>query len=250
MEESQRFFEEIKLEFLVHELKDPIAVIETALRMLLEQRGKFGDLTPIQERTLTRALRSSKKARQMIYDLLEIGRSEAQCFDCGQFLPAKVVNEVILELIEMRADGHADGDNPLFNHNIRVAYEGDADSVCMSQDETKFRQIVANLIRNALHHRVDRVDVRLSLEGEQFILEVVDDGPGIATKHHDLIFRRYAQIEQDPAGSVLERPGHGLGLAGARILARCLGGEIAIESKRGRGANFRLNLPLALQQLP
>jgi signal transduction histidine kinase len=240
---SQRFFEEIKVEFLIHELKDPIAVIETALRLLLEQRGKFGDLTAIQEKTLARALRSSKKARHMLYELLEIGRSEAMCFDCCQFLPAQVVNEVILELVQMQVDHLTKGDDLLCDHGIRVAYQDDVASICMSQDEVKFRQIVSNLIKNALHHRINRVDVRLSRQAEQFILEVIDDGPGVAPQNHDLIFRQYAQVQD---GSQTKRPGHGLGLAGARILARCLGGEIEIESEKDRGANFRLNLPLSM----
>jgi signal transduction histidine kinase len=47
--------------------------------------------------------------------------------------------------------------------------------------------------------------------------------------------------------SIVPRKGHGLGLAGALILARCLGGDIKIESQKGQGAMFRLTLPLKLE---
>ena len=62
-EKAEQFFRDIEIEFLVHELKDPIAIIETGLRTLLERQDKFGPLSERQENTLKRTLRNSKKAR-------------------------------------------------------------------------------------------------------------------------------------------------------------------------------------------
>jgi signal transduction histidine kinase len=59
-----------------------------------------------------------------------------------------------------------------------------------------------------------------------------------------MIFKRYAQVKEC---SIVPRKGHGLGLAGALILARSLGGNIRIESKVGQGATFKLTLPLTLE---
>jgi signal transduction histidine kinase len=58
-----------------------------------------------------------------------------------------------------------------------------------------------------------------------------------------MVFRRYTQIK---ASDALSRTGHGLGLAGALILAQTMGGAIEIISQKGKGATFRLTLPLAL----
>jgi signal transduction histidine kinase len=58
-----------------------------------------------------------------------------------------------------------------------------------------------------------------------------------------MIFKRYAQVKEC---SIVPRKGHGLGLAGALILTRCLGGDIQIDSQKGQGAIFRLTLPLTL----
>ena len=62
-----------------------------------------------------------------------------------------------------------------------------------------------------------------------------------------MIFKRYAQVKEC---SIVPRKGHGLGLAGALILARCLGGDIKIESQKGQGATFCLMMPLKLDADP
>ena len=56
------FFREIEIEFLIHELKDPISIIETGMRSLLEKRGKYGPLSERQEKTLKRSLRNTRKS--------------------------------------------------------------------------------------------------------------------------------------------------------------------------------------------
>jgi signal transduction histidine kinase len=76
-------------------------------------------------------------------------------------------------------------------------------------------------------------------------VEIADDGPGIEPRHQEAVFGRYKQLQS----CALTRSGHGLGLAGARILARCLGGDISVQSRVGSGAAFRLTLPLALDSL-
>jgi signal transduction histidine kinase len=100
------------------------------------------------------------------------------------------------------------------------------------------------LIKNALHHRKEKVDIRLERDGEHLVLAVSDDGPGIEPEHHDMVFQRYAQVI-DSAN--VSRKGHGLGLAGANIISRCLGGQLTLESEKGKGATFRLIMPLKLE---
>ena len=247
-ETPERFFHDIKIEFLIHELKTPMALVETAVRAMLEAREIYGELTPRQEKALNRALRNTQKMRIMVHDLLEIGRSEAGCFICRNFNPVEKARAALVdatEAIRWEAQGAAPAD---FREDIDwqryginlVIDEGVEDAV-MRQDEVKYRQIISNLVKNALHHRRQWIEMHLAVENERFRIEIKDDGPGIAAEHQQLIFRRYAQIESDPT---LTRRGHGLGLAGARILARCLGGDIAIESELHKGAAFIVDLPL------
>ena len=96
-EEAEQFFRDIEIEFLVHELKDPIAIIETGLRTLLERQDKFGSLSKRQENTLKRTLRNSKKARELLHSMLEIGRAEAGCFLGERFRPADLLGRMVRE---------------------------------------------------------------------------------------------------------------------------------------------------------
>jgi two-component system OmpR family sensor kinase len=81
------------------------------------------------------------------------------------------------------------------------------------------------------------------LDGDRLVTAVSDDGPGIDPEQHAMVFKRYAQVKEC---SIVPRKGHGLGLAGADIISRCLGGRLELQSAKGQGATFRLILPLRL----
>jgi signal transduction histidine kinase len=250
------FFREIEIEFLIHELKDPLAVIETGLRTILDKRDKFGSLTERQERILKRTLRNSNKARAMLNSLLEVGRSEAGCYQCCRFDPVRVLYSALLESLDTVSDNIAerfrnfpsedDARAYLLQEGIAISIEPAIAGREVFQDEIKFRQIVGNLIKNALQYRRSRMELRLWIENEQLQVEVIDDGPGIDPSDHQLVFQRYRQACECGASP---RRGHGLGLAGALVLARCLGGDIRLQSHRGSGTSFRLHLPFCFQDL-
>lgn len=252
MDTQGGFFRELQIEFLIHELKDPLAVIETGLRMVLERQDSFGGLSQKQERTLKRSLRAARKARSMLHGLLEIGRAEAGCFSCRSFpLPSALYGAVMdaVEAMDASAqEGLADGEltpEVLARCGVSVHVDPRLEEVSLYQDEDKFCQIVGNLVKNAIHHRQRKVEVRVAPMGENIALEVTDDGPGIQPEHQEMIFRRYAQVQAPPN---LARRGHGLGLAGARILARSLGGQLEVSSQKGKGATFRLVMPLRMER--
>lgn len=249
--EHERFFREVEIEFLIHELKDPVAVIETGVRTILEKKEKFGPLTPRQEKILKRTLRNSNKARAMLNNLLEIGRSEAGCFFCCRFKPAASAYGVLLEVLDGLSEDVSEQFRALAEEKVVLEFL-DRHGIFLSiapalaqtelvQDETKFRQILGNLIKNALHFRKERVEIRMKLENDHVLVEVADDGPGIDPTHHQMVFERYKQVKEC---AISPRNGHGLGLAGALIMARRLGGDIELESTRGKGATFRLKLPI------
>ncbi|QTA88249.1 sensor histidine kinase [Desulfonema magnum] len=256
--DSQNFFREVQVEFLIHELKDPISIIETGIRTLLEKKEKYGALSPRQEKTLKRTLRNTQKARGMLYDLLEVGRTEAGCFNCCGFRPENVVYDVLADVLEIMAGTISEQYKACGGKNEVIEFLADsgiflnisprlADAE-MLQDETKFRQILGNLIKNALHFRKKWVEINMDQQNGRLIADITDDGPGVEPHHHQMIFQRYAQIKEaeDPT---LQRKGHGLGLAGALILAKRLGGNIELKSKKGKGATFRLTLPITLNHI-
>jgi len=251
IDSPQHFFREIEVEFLIHELKDPVAIIETGVRTLLEKRDKYGTLSSRQEKTLKRVLRNSNKTRAMLNSLLEIGRSESGCFYCCNFQPAKTAYVILMDALGTIAGNiceqfrtcseERDALELLSRQGIFLDIAPQVADTEMYQDETKFKHIAGNLIKNALHHRKDRVEIKVYIKKEHLIVDVTDDGPGIDPEHHQIIFQRYKQVNESLASP---RRGHGLGLAGAIILARCLGGDIELKSKKGKGATFRLSLPV------
>jgi len=245
------FFRELQIQFLIHELKDPLAVIEVGLRLLLDKRDKYGHLSDRQEKTLRRLLRGSLKARGMLNDLLEVGRGEAGRLVQTRFKPGRSTCAVVLEALEAivgqapESPGQIEDERaiPAFlaEQGVRIRIAPEMEDLEVSQDEAMFRTIVGNLIKNGLHYRRQRLEIRLERAGEALRLEVVDDGPGVKPEHRDLIFQLYARPE---AGAWSARQGHGLGLACSQIMARRLGGDITVECGTGPGATFCLTLPL------
>jgi signal transduction histidine kinase len=251
---SEEFFRDIEIQFLIHELKDPISIVETGLRTLLEKQEKFGPLTPKQTNTLKRTLRNTKKAREMLNNLMEIGRSESGCFICSHFQPAKSVYQAMKDSLEImtgplsdeigKYEAQKDALELMNRHGIYLDFSARVLGTEIFQDEIKFRQIVGNLLKNALHHRREKLDIKMDIEDDMVSLTVADDGPGVEPDHHEMIFKRYAQVKEC---TIVPRKGHGLGLAGALILAQCLGGDIKIVSEKGQGAAFCLTLPVRME---
>jgi two-component system, OmpR family, sensor kinase len=247
------FFDEIDIPFLIHELKGPVAVIEAGIKMLLQRRDHFGPLSGRQEKTLKRSLRNSHKVKNILDELLEVGRGESGRFAAGNFRPSTAIIEALTDAVEVFSSELADRITPeqsyqqirdiLAGDNIFVDVSPEAAKVEIFQDRLKLQHIVGNLIKNALHHRETRIDIKVWISpSDHFTVEVSDDGPGVPPTFQHEIFKRYTQADACPG---LARTGHGLGLAGAKALAQCLGGDIFLETDRGSGALFSFVMPIS-----
>jgi two-component system OmpR family sensor kinase len=248
--DASGFYRELNTQLLVHELKSPLSLIEATTRTLLEHTARLGPLTERQERALQRILRGARRGRRTVDQLLEIGRAEASQFANAAFDPAEAVLRIVCDVVE-GSDGELAGrlsaardDRQklavLAEAGIQLRIAPGSEHLSIVQDPIKFELIVGNLIQNALRFRRRRLDVAVQHDGDALLVIVQDDGPGIAPEHHAIVFERYKQLS---AHDDLERKGHGLGLAGALILARSLGGDISLESAPGEGATFRLIIP-------
>jgi signal transduction histidine kinase len=252
LEGAVKFFQEVNIEFLIHELKDPLGVIETNTQMLLSRKTPEEKKKKLQQRSLQRILRGTAKARELLGGLLEVGRADSVCFDCRAFRADDLVRRALLEAVEshapeifeaVRSIGKSDDRIEALSRNgIRLEVHPSAARNAVLLDQLKFHQIAGNLFKNALTHHRRMVLIQLACNLDQVTLAVRDDGPGIAPEHHEKIFERYRQVSPWPG---VARHGHGLGLAVARILARAMGGDIVVESQLGHGALFTLTLPLA-----
>jgi len=115
-------------------------------------------------------------------------------------------------------------------------------------DRLAIEQILGNLIENAIKYmspgRRGRIEIRGRAEGQRAIFEIADNGRGVEQRDHERIFDLFRR------SGVQDQPGEGIGLAHTRALAYRLGGTISIDSELGRGATFRINLPVAFVAEP
>ncbi len=107
-------------------------------------------------------------------------------------------------------------------------------------DALRTRQIIANLLGNAVKYTVrGRIEVRLELRDGQVAIEVADTGPGLSTEEMEQAFEPFRRVERTGAGV----NGAGLGLSLSRQLARLMGGALDARSAVGVGSCFTLTLP-------
>jgi signal transduction histidine kinase len=241
----------IKTEILIHDLKNPLAVIETGIESMMRNGVKHGPLSEGHLKVLRRVLRNSKIAMSIVNDTLEVGRSnegviKKENLKCSEYLVIPFVE--IFDLIEPEtAEKIASSDNLSDLKNILAArgivFNVD-DSLWEEDlflDSRKVKQILRNLVSNAMKYREEKITVDIEKDGQYFVFAIADDGCGIEEEYQERIFENYFQLE-DERNECLR--GHGLGLAGALILVEDMGGKITLTSDKGRGASFEVRLPL------
>ena len=121
---------------------------------------------------------------------------------------------------------------------VALALEAEA-PVWIDGEPTLISELLSNLLDNALRYAPDAT-VRLTVDGDGgagVVLEVIDDGPGIAEDQQRTIFRKFGR------GRDVRRSGTGLGLYISRGLALAHGGEVTLVSDEGEGATFTVRLP-------
>jgi signal transduction histidine kinase len=109
-------------------------------------------------------------------------------------------------------------------------------------DEGKIRQILRNLLNNALKYRKRLMAIAIESNGKSLSISVRDDGEGIPAEYHQRIFECYFQMDSEKNHCVR---GHGLGLAGVMVLVEDMGGRLSLESDLGKGAKFSVEVPLS-----
>jgi len=115
-------------------------------------------------------------------------------------------------------------------------------------DEARLRQVLGNLVNNALIHTPagTPVEVRVRPEAAEAVVEVADKGPGLAPEAAERVFERFYRA--DPARG-RANGGTGLGLAIVAAIVAAHGGRVEVQTSVGVGTTFRVRLPLAIERL-
>jgi signal transduction histidine kinase/type II secretory pathway pseudopilin PulG len=221
------------LAVMSHELRTPLNAIGGYAQLL--EMGIHGPVTEAQRDALTRINRSQAHLLSLINDVLNFAK-----IDAGQIefhLTDVALDEVRLELEAIIAP-------QVRAKNQRLEMHQCGDELTVRADRDKVRQILLNLISNAVKFTPEggQIGVDCSRVGDIVAIRVRDTGMGIPEDRLRSIFEPFVQ-----AGRALNRTheGVGLGLAISRDLARAMGGDITVESEVGRGSVFTVTLPSA-----
>ncbi len=228
--DMQRSREET-LDFLSHDLRTPLSAILLAVDTR-RARGE-GPTDP----TLLRIERSARKSLDLADRLVHLIRAES--IEASQF------DTVSLDLVLQEAVDDvwlaAGAKSIELVVDVDLSEAEDQPSLVLG-DEDLLRRALVNLLDNAIRHTPQGGRVRLALRscGASWEIEVCDEGDGIPSEQHDLLFRRHARL---PGAS---KGGAGLGLLMVRTVVERHGGTVSVDSAPGRGARFCIRLPQVL----
>jgi len=224
-----------KSEFLAnmsHELRTPLNAIIGFSEVLQEKL--FGDVNEKQEDYLRDIHSSGKHLLGLINDILDLSKVEAgrmeldlTTFDVG----AALANA--MTLVRERAQ----------RHNISLGKTVDPALGEITADERKVKQILVNLLTNAVKFTPDggSVDVMAHREAEAIVIAVRDTGIGIAPEDHEAVFEEFRQVGRHYTN---KQEGTGLGLTLTRRFVELHGGRIRVDSELGKGATFTFTIPI------
>ncbi len=219
---------------VTHDIKNPLGAADGYAELLL--MGLHGELAPRQRHAATRIRGCIADALGIIHDLLELSRAESGS------LPVEPRDCDLVALVQEIADGYRAAAGAA-GCELRVDAAG---PVRVSTDPARVRQVLGNLVSNAIKYGRGSERVVLSVEsaapdarrGDWMVVRVADAGPGIPPAALARLFEEFYRAEGTAAVE-----GHGLGLSVARRVADLLGGDLTAESEVGRGSVFTLWLP-------
>ena len=227
--------DKVKSEFLrlaSHELRGPLGVLRGYVSMLAD--GSLGEMPAGAARVMPTLETKLAEISRLIDQMLETARLEDSRLHLS--LEDTDLRDLVIDAVEaMRPLGGP-------HHSFEIDVPRGVVPVLV--DRGRVGAILTNLIDNAIKYSPDggRVSVKLWARGQLGLVEVADQGLGIAETDRHALFTRFGRVVT-PENSHI--PGTGLGLYLSRELAVMHGGDIRAESLAGSGSTFTLELPLA-----
>ena len=212
-----------------HELKTPITSIKGYVQILQSMYKGSDDAVLI--RSLDRVHVQIEKLTSLIGDLLDVSkiRTGSLTFDQQKF----DINQLIREQIE---------EYKIIHPTFKIEFKNNA-SIPVFADRERIRQVLINLISNAIKYSPQNANILLKskIEKHKVSISVKDQGIGIDKSYQEKIFERFYRVE---GKSEKTFPGFGIGLFIASEIIRQHKGDIGVESKPGKGSRFYFSLPL------
>jgi heavy metal sensor kinase len=212
-----------------HELRTPLTIIRGELESVIQMPS----LSASAMESIGSALEESNRMAEIVNSLMTISR-----LDCGgeriDHAPVDLVEVVAVTLDHMSLLAE--------EKQITLRFKAGT-AIYVTGDSMRLKQIVVNLIDNAIRYTPDGGDVSVFVAAEQkkAILKVTDTGIGISAASLPLVFNRFYRADHARSR---ESGGTGLGLSIVKAICDVHGGEAFVESIDGRGTTFRIELPL------
>lgn len=211
-----------------HELRTPLTALRAVGEVSLHERT---DASALRE-TISSMLEEVERLDALIESLLSLARLESG----ERELRREDVR--IPELLHHVTDSLA----VLANEKRQRLTQQVEPGLAVLCDRLLLRQAFLNIVHNAIRHSPmdSEILIRGAKAGNRALIEIVDQGPGIAPEHQARVFDRFYRVNKARSR---DEGGHGLGLSIAKWSVERIGGHIELESELGRGSNFRIVLP-------
>ena len=223
-----------------HELRTPLTTIRGFAEYYRQRGGLSGDgLTPQDlDRIMQRLEAEASRMGLLVEDLLTLARLDQQ----------RPLNIAPVDLLTLAADAVQDARMVAPGRPIDLNVAPGA-AFIVDGDESRLRQVIGNLVNNALTHTPPDTPVRVKIASGMLdhgipavVLDVEDDGPGMAADQAQRVFERFYRAD---AARNRASGGTGLGLAIVHGLVTAHGGTVAVRTAPGQGADFQVRLPLS-----
>jgi two-component system phosphate regulon sensor histidine kinase PhoR len=234
---EMRKLESMRRDFVAnvsHELRTPVTAIRSAAETL--QTGRPEDPAML-DMFLGIIERNAARLQDLVEDVLDLSRIESRELNLHfESLELGTLYGQVLSLFRERAD----------RKGIELVNEGSGTRV--RGDRRALEHVLTNLVDNAVKYCGKGAHVRLIAAelGEQVMLSVADDGPGIESRHLPRIFERFYRVD---AGRSRELGGTGLGLSIVKHLVEAQGGSVQVDSRPGQGTTFSFTLKKGEREL-
>lgn len=209
-----------------HELRTPLTTIRGFAE--LYRQGAARDV----EMLMSRIESESSRMGVLVEDLLLLARLDAQ----------RPLDQHRVDLLTLATDAVHDARSIAPRRDITMeVFDGPGTPEVLG-DEARLRQVIGNLMSNALQHTppTARVTVRVGTEGDTAVLEVCDEGPGMSSEDAHRVFERFYRADSSRARA---SGGTGLGLSIVDSLVRAHCGTVTVTTAAGAGSRFRVTLP-------
>ena len=219
-----------------HELRTPLTIVSGYLQSLLKRST---NLTEYQHEAISTAASETDRTVRLLQDLLDLSRADSGYLHF--YAEPIVLDELAIEIaaIARQIGSHA------ILHRRRYANEVSADNrVIAIGDRDRLKQVLINLIDNAIKYSPadSPIIVNVNTHNQQAMIQVCDQGRGIALQDQARVFDRFYRIDEARSRST---GGHGLGLAICKTLVEGMGGKLTLQSQPQEGSIFTITLPLA-----